>query len=228
MARPRPRDFLDRLVGAAAVVFAEKGLKRARMSDVARQLRVAHGTLYNYVESKEALFYLLLSHGARREPLELPAELPVKTPSARALQERLRLRIAEPATLPRLEAALARDAAEVDDAADELAGILDELYTRLEQGRYAATVIERSAIDLPTSIIAHRQRVRRQLLSQLERYVVRRAAGGHMVPPGSARVAARLLVETVGSFAREKAEDGAARQTVIAMLVRSLVANERR
>ena len=82
MARPRPRDFLDRLVGAAAVVFAEKGLKRARMSDVARRMRVAHGTLYNYVERKEALFFLLLSRGSPREPLDLPAELPIRTPSA--------------------------------------------------------------------------------------------------------------------------------------------------
>jgi AcrR family transcriptional regulator len=224
MARPRPRDFLDRLVGAAAIVFAEKGLKRARMSDVARQMRVAHGTLYNYVESKEALFFLLLTHGTLREPLDLPAELPIRTPSARALQEQLRRQIAAPADLPRLEAALAVE--EADDAEAELAGILDELYTRTEHGRHVASAIDRSAIDLSSSIAAHRRRVRSQLIERLGSYIERRAARGQLTPPGDARVAARLLAETVGRFARD--EDGTARQTVIAMLVRSLVANDRR
>ena len=64
MARQRSADFLDRLLAAATKVFAEKGLQRARMSDVAREMGVAHGSLYNYVESKEALFYLLVDRGA--------------------------------------------------------------------------------------------------------------------------------------------------------------------
>jgi transposase-like protein len=54
MARTRPPDFMDRLIDAGLKVFGRKGLKAARMSDVARELGVSQGTLYNYVESKEA------------------------------------------------------------------------------------------------------------------------------------------------------------------------------
>jgi AcrR family transcriptional regulator len=229
MARSRPVDFLDRLVGAAAIVFAEKGLKRARMSDVARQLRVAHGTLYNYVESKEALFYLLLAHDARHEPLPLPTKLPVRTPSARALQDQLKRQITEPAALPQLEAALARR--RVGDVASELGGILNELYTRVEQGRHATTAIERSALDLPATVKTHRQRVRRRLLEMLATYIERRARQGHFHPPGDPRVAACLLVEAISffAFARDGGSDRAlARKTAIEMLVRGLVSAERR
>jgi len=64
MARQRSADFLERLMAAALKIFAQKGLHRARMADVAREMGVAHGSLYNYVESKEALFYLLVDRGA--------------------------------------------------------------------------------------------------------------------------------------------------------------------
>lgn len=54
---------MDRLIEAGLKVFGRKGLKAARMSDVAKELEVSQGTLYNYVESKEALFCLLVERG---------------------------------------------------------------------------------------------------------------------------------------------------------------------
>jgi AcrR family transcriptional regulator len=57
---PKSEDFLERLLRAAMRVFSQKGLVCSRMSDVAEEMGVSHGSLYNYVESKEALFYLLV------------------------------------------------------------------------------------------------------------------------------------------------------------------------
>ncbi len=67
-AKPCSADFMDRLIEAGLEVFGRKGLKRARMSDVAKQMGVSQGTLYNYVESKEALFGLLVEKGVDPEP----------------------------------------------------------------------------------------------------------------------------------------------------------------
>ncbi len=64
MARSRPPDRLDQILQAATRVFARTGLENSRMSLVASEAGVSQGTLYNYVESKEALFRL--HHGGVR------------------------------------------------------------------------------------------------------------------------------------------------------------------
>ena len=69
MARRIPEDRLEQLVDCATQVFIEQGYARTQMTDVATALGVAKGTLYGYVESKEALFDLVL-----RKTLELPGD----------------------------------------------------------------------------------------------------------------------------------------------------------
>src|SRR5262249_33659329 len=147
MARPRSADFLERLLRAAMRVFARKGLSRARMADVSEEMGVAHGSLYNYVESKEALFYLLVDRGVRDEPAALPDELPVRAPSREVLLRRIEEQIENTFTLPRLDAALRRP--QTSDPQAELEEIIRELYMRTYQTREPATVLERSAIDQP-------------------------------------------------------------------------------
>ncbi len=48
----RPEEILE----AALELFAEKGFTATRMQDVAKQAGISKGTLYNYFESKEAIF----------------------------------------------------------------------------------------------------------------------------------------------------------------------------
>ncbi len=56
MARPLDPDKRERLLGAAAVVFARDGYRHASVADVAEAAGVAKGGVYLYFESKEALF----------------------------------------------------------------------------------------------------------------------------------------------------------------------------
>jgi AcrR family transcriptional regulator len=55
-ATPRGQRTLDRLVNAAEKVFTRKGFLETRMSDIAKQAKVAHGTVYTYFDSKEEVF----------------------------------------------------------------------------------------------------------------------------------------------------------------------------
>jgi AcrR family transcriptional regulator len=56
-ARPDLRDLKARtIVEAAALVFAERGFRSARMADVAERAGVGKGTVYEYFRSKEDLF----------------------------------------------------------------------------------------------------------------------------------------------------------------------------
>jgi AcrR family transcriptional regulator len=229
MARQRSADFLDRLLAAATKVFAEKGLQRARMSDVAREMGVAHGSLYNYVESKEALFYLLVDRGA--EPVRgwVPKTWPVRTPSRDRILKRLREQVAAAFSLPQLDAALERRT--VPDVRAELEGIVRELYERTEHTREPAAVITRSAADLPDLFKLFYVQVRRAVIARLTRYVQSRIEGEHFPPDLDPSAAGRFILETVTMFGRHRyadpdpqpLDDTAVRETVVRLIVRGLV-----
>ena len=196
---------MDRLIEAGLEVFGSKGLKRARMSDVAKQMGVSQGTLYNYVESKEALFGLLVEKGVDPEPVDLPANLPLATPPPKRLLSRLEARMERAFGLPLLEQAL--EAQEVENPREELAGIVEELYDRTEATRGPASALERSALDLPDMFRLFFFRFRRRLFERYTRYVESRIEMAHFRKVEDPRVAARFLVETVTFFARHRYRD---------------------
>ena len=227
MARSRPPDRLDQILQAATRVFARTGLENSKMSDVAAEAGVSQGTLYNYVESKEALFRLLLDRGIGA-PTPPPSDLPLRSPSAASLARRMDEAIDANFALPRLDAALARR--RVTDAAAELAEVIDELYERTFATRQAADVLERSARDVPELAAVFYGKVRRGLFERLERLVARRVASGHY-HERDPRVLARVIIETVTTFARHIYNDveppafdlADARQPIIATLVSGIV-----
>jgi|GEM_PF-4824145 AcrR family transcriptional regulator len=69
MARTRPAERVASLIDAAVRVFCRKGFCRAQMADIAREMGVSPGLLYNYVESRESLFYLVVA--ARAAPHQM-------------------------------------------------------------------------------------------------------------------------------------------------------------
>src|SRR5688572_22281160 len=76
MARRRPHARPGDLIAAATSIFLEKSYRRAQISDIARKMGVASGTIYLYAESKEALFDLVIRASVDHElvaGLTLPA-----------------------------------------------------------------------------------------------------------------------------------------------------------
>src|SRR5262245_52971025 len=142
MARPRPPDRFQQLLVAAQRVFARKGVRRARMADIAREMGVSPGSLYNYVESKEALFHWIVERGVDDGVVEAPAELPIRTPTPAAAEKRLREQLAASFRLPMFEAACARRRVG-GDARAELDSIVRELYERIERARRPMIIVER-------------------------------------------------------------------------------------
>src|SRR5262245_56044415 len=107
MARTIPEHRFRNLIEAATAVFLEQGYRRTQIADVASRVGLSKGSVYTYVESKEALFDQVLQHADRLDRIGLPASLPVATPPPGATIERLRRRLAEEGALPALSAALA-------------------------------------------------------------------------------------------------------------------------
>lgn len=216
------------MLAAAARVFGRTGLKQARMTDIAREMGVAHGSIYNYVESKEALFLLLVEQWGRPDLTLDGRELPLKTPSMVSIVEQLRERVHDTFPLPSLDAALKRKKAA--DAGEELRGIVMELFLQTERSRDGATILERSAREVPELFGLFFEQVRRDLFARLTRYVALRMTTGdfHAADPPTA---ARFIVESVTFFARhrfqdphpQELDDDAVRRTIVDLVSRSLV-----
>jgi AcrR family transcriptional regulator len=203
------------------------------MADVAREMRVSQGTLYNYVESKEALFYLLVERGVSNEPVTLPDQLPLPTPSRETLLRRLEEQMRHTFVLPELDRALKRR--RVSDARAELEGVVREFYAFSEKTRRVADVIERSALDLPDFFALFFLKLRRNHFARVAAYVERRVRLGHFRHVPDAAVAARFLIETITFFARHRHRDpdptpmdeDLVRETTVRLLVNTLIKEDR-
>jgi AcrR family transcriptional regulator len=203
--RRRPADGLDQVITAALRVFADKGYRRTQMTDVAREMRVAPGTLYGYVESKDALFHLVVDR-AFTAPREASApRLPIPTPPAGATLTRLRERLAADTALPPLDTALRR--ARPAHPRAELEAIVGALYDRIAGAWQGIVMLERSALDWPELAHVFYAEMRRGLLQRLERYLTARAKAGLLAEAPSAAGAARFVLETIAWFAMHRHRD---------------------
>jgi AcrR family transcriptional regulator len=199
VARPIPPERFPALIRAAAQVFLELGYRRAQMADVAARLGVSKGTLYLYVESKEALFDLALRHADDATPPALPRVLPVPTPEPGVTLGDVEKRIAEASALPALRAALARG--RVRDARAEAEAIAREIYALLARHRVAIKLLDRCALDYPGLADVWYRSGREGLLELLEQWLGDRMRRGRLRRFPGVAVAARMVLEILTYWA---------------------------
>jgi AcrR family transcriptional regulator len=176
-SRAQPRDRLEDLVRAGAMVFARRGYRRTQMADVAREMGVSPGNLYNYVDSKDALFYLVLRRMFGERPGDRPLELPVTGASVTVTAEQ--------------------------DA--EIEAIVGELYDVLARMRLGVDMIERSVEDLPDLAEVFGE-LRRELFARYERYLRQREKVG-TIRVEKPEAAAHLIVELCSWAAGRRPRD---------------------
>jgi AcrR family transcriptional regulator len=223
------RTRFDALVATATRVFSARGFKRTQMGDVAEAHGVSVGSLYRYVEGKEALFLACLEAASPAGPPAKAPRLPIATPSARTVRGVVARGRGAIAGAGPLKEALATD--EPADVAAELAGIIGDAYDRTHASRHFQALLERSARDLPEYFEAFFVGVRRPFLDALTSYLERRIASGHLRPVPDVATTARLINECQAWFARHRfgdqdtsdVADEHARAVVIDVLVAGLL-----
>jgi AcrR family transcriptional regulator len=213
MARLVPADRIEQLVRAATEVFIDRGFQRTQMADIAEALGVAKGTLYLYVESKDALFDLACRNADH--PFVKPQRLPVPTPRPRATMKLIAERLgAAMASIPAI------------DAQADLATIVAALYDTLARNRVGLKLVDRSARELPELAVLWFGTGRMTVVAALDRYLTAGIRAGRIRPVADAAVAARFIVETCAFWAvhrhwdaaPQSVDDATARSSVIDLI----------
>jgi AcrR family transcriptional regulator len=233
MARSIPEDRFEALLEAATAVFLEQGYRRTQVADVAARMGLSKGSVYTYVESKEALFDCVLRHADRKDPVSLPEALPVPAPAPGATLELVQKRLSEEGALPTLAEALSRK--RVADVRAELDAILGELYDLLARHRTAIKLVDRCAPDYPELARVWYRAGREDALSLLGHYLDDRSRSGRLRRFEDGAVAARVVLETLVFWAVHRhwdpspqaVDEAAARRTVLAFVAAALTKESR-
>ena len=199
MPRQVPVDRFEALIQAATAVFLEQGFRRTQMSDVAERLGTAKGTVYLYVESKEALFLQVLLHADRAAKIALPEKLPVPSPRPGEVLKLAGRRLAAQAVLPSIAAALAKRS--VRDLRAEVERIVRELFRLLAGNRVGIKLLDRCSQDYPELAALWFGAGRSGVVRQLERYLEARIRQRKFPAVADVPFAARMVLETAALWA---------------------------
>jgi AcrR family transcriptional regulator len=193
---------LGEIARAALAAFQQNGYRLTQIVHVSERLGVSVGSLYRYVDSKEALFHIAALESLERLPQTSP--LPVKV---RGLDETVavisELAMADPLwpTLRELVGRLPSSDAKAE--AREIAGELFDVM--LARARFI-NLLDRCAQDIPELAEFFDARIRRRLMADLVTWVVRRglaAEGGR----ADAEALARGAMEAVAWLAKNRPGD---------------------
>ncbi len=227
MARRIPEHRFDGLVRTATEVFIARGYRHTQMADVAEALGVAKGTLYGYVESKEALFGLCLAHADRPGRVVQPARLPVPTPEPGELLRRVQRELALESELPALSKALRKEPG--GDARTELEAVLREQYSVIERHQTGIKLLDRCS-DHPEIGPEWQKSGRAAGRDRVTAYLESRTSRGVLRPLRDVRVAGRIVIETIATWAMhikwdssQRFADDVARDTAIEFMLRGLL-----
>jgi AcrR family transcriptional regulator len=227
MARRRDQGRLAAIAESATTVFQRLGFRRTHVADVAAHARVSSGAIYSYVESKDALFHLVVAKGF--DQFEADQSLPLRAPPLQTTMDVINRGLRSKGSTPILRAALKSQPPA--NATAELAAIVDEQYSMIGALWPMLSLIEACATDIPALEELYYGRRRRRYHDQLTEYLRLRTAQGCLSKMPDVDVAAQLITETVVWFAGKRLmghdahrfDDEGARSTVIAFICRALV-----
>lgn len=242
MARKSLHQRFQDLIEAATRIFLAQGYRRTQIADIAEASGMAKGTVYLYVESKEALFDLVLRYAdclhADPTSIELPSILPVPTPDPSSTLRFVEETLIEADPVPLLTIALeqTQEITAPIEARSELDNILRQLYAKLNRHRVSMKLIDRCAHDYPELAAVFFAAGRATVMQSLVRYLELRIAQGAFRPVPDVTVTARIVLETLVYWAihrywdpsPEPFDDQTVEDTVVDLLIQSLLQGESR
>jgi AcrR family transcriptional regulator len=232
MVRKAASVRLKELIAAATRTFIAKGYRRTRMDDVTRAMDLSPGAIYRYVESKEALFDLIIRGSASAGPDWDKVRIPLPTPKPGATLSFIRRTLEREGRCEVLEAALGRRSPR--DVRAELEGLVRELFAKTARFRTSIKLLDAAALDWPELARLWSEQWRSNQVGRLATYLDRRISQRLLRPVPDTKAWARLIIESVAFLAMHRhydphptpMDERTAEETVVSAVVRALTKEE--
>jgi AcrR family transcriptional regulator len=189
---------MARTGGSGHPSLLEQRIQAHPNADITDAMGLSAGAIYRYVESKEALFDLVVRAGAGMQVDASKLSPPLVTPRPGATLAFLRETLKREGRIACLQTALSRP--KVEDVADEFGRIVRELYAKTAQFRVGIKLLDRSALDWPELAELWSGHWRAGLVSQLSRYLDLRISQHLLSTVPDIKAWARFVIETVAFF----------------------------
>jgi AcrR family transcriptional regulator len=197
---------LSEIANTAVSYITRNGFKQTQMAGLAKEIGVSAGTLYTYVENKDALLNLATTYLLREEDLP-DLELPVRAVPADAIIEQFIETAAKWAQWPVLKKAIA----ETDTSQDTLRAVGRELYGLIRKYWRSILLLDRLANERADFAPVHTDQVRGGLVGDL---VILLQKAGSPFDVFELGIIARAANEGVSWSAMHRHFEGEARQPV--------------
>ncbi|HBM89095.1 MAG: helix-turn-helix domain containing protein [Parvibaculaceae bacterium] len=192
---------LSEIAEAALDHISRHGFKQTQMSDIAKAIGISAGTLYLYVENKEAL--LALASKFLLDPADLETSpLPFKAVSRDELATLFSETATKLARWPLLEQAIEDKTSDPD----RFKSVGYEMFDLLSANRRAIWFLDRLAFELPEFAPVQLTSVRGRTLGLLTDLL--EATGKSSIPPHGLSVMARAAIETLAWSAMHRHREG--------------------
>lgn len=222
MARAIPQGRFVQLVEVATKTFIARGFRLTQMSDIADRLGVAKGTLYGYVESKEALFDAAVRFADGIGELPAVSQLPLQHPAPGQTVAYVRHRVAaESADMVLVHVITGKRV--FRDAGGELEAVLSDLYRRIARNRLALKLVDSCAADYPDLAQAWFLEGRPAQVQLLSELLKSRGTKKRYRRVDEPELVARTLIEAVAFWALHRHFDPSPQATDDATAERALL-----
>ena len=155
---------------AALACFTEGGFRLTQIAHVSERIGVSVGSIYRFVESKEALFYIAALEAVDRLPDALP--IPVKVAGLQDTVAAIGNLISRDRLWPVLKAAIRSGAS--GDAKAEAREVAAELYDAISARARLISLLDRCAGDIPELAELFDRQIRHRLMNDLVAWAKRR------------------------------------------------------
>jgi AcrR family transcriptional regulator len=204
MRRGTPEQRIEAILDSAIKLFMRYGYRRAQIADIAEAVGIAPGTIYRYVESKEALFDLALQQACGQTPLIDYERLPIASSTPEQILSRVDALFRGTGILESIRARQAEP--DADTACAEFVTIVTQLYEAIARKHRGIGMIEASAQEWP-ELSELFYGLRRMLIADLTVYLQLRIGQGLLRPVPYPHAAARMILETISWFAYHRNND---------------------
>jgi len=194
------KQYIIKIINSAAKLFMTKGYKQTQMVDVAKDVSVSVGSIYNYFNGKKALFDITLKYIFNDNKLDDNQILPIEDINHDILLNEYIATVYISYT-SKYEKILKNE-----EKTNDFTEVINTIYTMLSKYWKGILILERNELSFP-KLSGYYFNTRSNFFMLLTQYLINKIKQGIVRPLNNVEIYARLIIENIAWFAMHRHHD---------------------